>query len=251
MRLAVTGLSKSFAAVRAVDRVSLELEAGQMLALIGPNGAGKSTCFQCINGQLRPDSGRVVFEGRDVTRLGVAARARLGMGRTFQIAQVAVSLTVEQHVALALGAREPGAWRHAARRGARVDPDQVRAWLERFGLSALAGRLCAELPYPELKRVELASALALEPRVLLMDEPTAGMTRADRRGLMALVRQEAARGLAVLFTEHSMDVVFGFADRVLVLVRGRVVAQGSPQQIAQDPEVRAAYLGTTGVGEGA
>ncbi|MPS28729.1 MAG: ABC transporter ATP-binding protein [Alcaligenaceae bacterium] len=249
MRLVVAGLSKSFGAVRAVDDVGFTLESGQMLALIGPNGAGKSTCFQCINGQLRPDAGQIGFDGRELSRLGVAARARLGMGRTFQIAQVAASLNVGQHVALALAARDPGVWRGVRGRGAGVDPAELRAWLERFELGALAGRLCGELPYPELKRVELASALALRPRVLLMDEPTAGMTRADRRGLMAIVRQEAAGGLAVLFTEHSMDVVFGFADKVLVLVRGRLIAEGTPRQIAGDPAVRAAYLGTAAAGE--
>lgn len=249
MKLVVAGLSKSFGAVRAVDDVGFTLEDGQMLALIGPNGAGKSTCFQCINGQLQPDAGRIAFDGRDLTRLGVAARARLGLGRTFQIAQVAASLSVAQHVALALAARDPGVWHGVRGRGAGVDPAELQAWLERFDLGALAGRLCGELPYPELKRVELASALALKPRVLLMDEPTAGMTRADRRGLMAIVKQEAAGGLAVLFTEHSMDVVFGFADKVLVLVRGRVIAEGAPRRIAEDPAVRAAYLGTAAAGE--
>jgi len=249
MRLVVAGLSKSFGAVRAVDDVGFTLEGGQMLALIGPNGAGKSTCFQCINGQLQPDAGRIAFDGRDLTRLGVAARARLGLGRTFQIAQVAASLSVGQHVALALAARDPGVWHGVRGRGAGVDPAELQGWLERFDLGPLAGRLCGELPYPELKRVELASALALRPRVLLMDEPTAGMTRADRRSLMAIVKQEAAGGLAVLFTEHSMDVVFGFADKVLVLVRGRVIAEGAPKQIAEDAAVRAAYLGTAAAGE--
>ncbi|MBN9475172.1 MAG: hypothetical protein ABS43_29480 [Bordetella sp. SCN 67-23] len=249
MKLVVAGLSKSFGAVRAVDDVGFTLEGGQMLALIGPNGAGKSTCFQCINGQLQPDAGRIAFDGRDLTRLGVAARARLGLGRTFQIAQVAASLSVGQHVALALAARDPGVWHGVRGRGAGVDPAELQGWLERFDLGPLAGRLCGELPYPELKRVELASALALRPRVLLMDEPTAGMTRADRRSLMAIVKQEAAGGLAVLFTEHSMDVVFGFADKVLVLVRGRVIAEGAPKQIAEDPAVRAAYLGTAAAGE--
>ena len=249
MRLVVEGLSKSFGAVRAVDDVGFTLESGQMLALIGPNGAGKSTCFQCINGQLQPDVGRIAFDGRDLTRLGVAARARLGLGRTFQIAQVAASLSVGQHVALALAARDPGVWHGVRGRGAGADPAELQAWLERFDLGTLAGRLRGELPYPELKRVELASALALRPRVLLMDEPTAGMTRADRRSLMAIVKQEAAGGLAVLFTEHSMDVVFGFADKVLVLVRGRVIAAGAPRRIAEDPAVRAAYLGTAAAGE--
>lgn len=251
MRLTVAGLTKSFGAVRAVDEVGFTLEGGQMLALIGPNGAGKSTCFQCINGQLRPDAGRIELEGRDLARMGVAARARLGMGRTFQIAQVAASLSVEQHVALALAARDPGVWRGVGTRGAGAARDELRVWLARFDLEDLAARLCGELPYPELKRVELACALALQPGVLLMDEPTAGMTRADRRSLMAIVRQEAGRGLAVLFTEHSMDVVFGFADRVLVLVRGRLIAEGTPQQVADDPAVRAAYLGTDPTGASA
>ncbi|VCU72528.1 Lipopolysaccharide export system ATP-binding protein LptB [Pigmentiphaga humi] len=245
MRLEVEHLSRSFGAVKAVSDVSFGLAAGRMLALIGPNGAGKSTCFQCINGQLRPDAGRVALEGRDITHASVASRARLGMGRTFQIAQVAASLTVRQHMALALAARDPAVWRSVTGRAQREALEQADAWLARFGLAGQAERLCAELPYPELKRVELASALALRPRVLLMDEPTAGMTRADRRALMALVRQEVeASGLAVLFTEHSMDVVFGFADAVLVLVRGRVIASGTPQEVAADPAVRAAYLGT-------
>ncbi|GAA4331234.1 ABC transporter ATP-binding protein [Pigmentiphaga soli] len=242
--LAVQGLSKSFAGVHAVREVSFGLEAGHMLALIGPNGAGKSTCFQCINGQLRPDAGTVRLDGADVSGLAVADRARLGMGRTFQIAQVAASLTVRQHVGVALAARRRGGWLRPRPRGLPAPAAEIDPWLDRFGLAARGDAVCGELPYPELKRVELACVLAQRPRVLLMDEPTAGMTRDDRHALMRVVREEARRGLAVLFTEHSMDVVFGFADRVLVMVRGAVVADGPPAEIERDPAVRAAYLGS-------
>ena len=243
MKLAVEHLSKAFGAVQAVRDVGFELEPGRMLALIGPNGAGKSTCFQCINGQLAPDSGTVRLDDTEITHLPVARRARLGLGRTFQISQVASSLTVRQQLALALAARDSGIWRRIWPRGLPAPDGEVDALLQRFGLAARARQLCAELPYPELKRVELACVLSQRPQVLLMDEPTAGMTREDRHELMRIVAEESRRGLAVLFTEHSMDVVFGFADRVLVMVRGSVIADGTPAEVRDDPAVRAAYLG--------
>ena len=230
--LEVTGLTKSFGGVRALDDVSFSVEAGEKVALIGPNGAGKSTCFNLINGQLRPDAGRIRLGGRDVTRLPPRARNALGVARTFQVAAVFRSLTVRQNIEVALAAQPGGATRAAD------------ALLGAVDLAAQAARPSHELPYGAAKRLELAIALAGVPRVLLLDEPTAGMAAGERSALVALVARLAAeRGLAVLFTEHSMDAVFALADRVIVLVRGEILAQGAPAAMRADPRVQAAYLG--------
>jgi len=242
--LQATGLRKSFGGVRAVDGVGFTLAAGEMLALIGPNGAGKSTTFNMVGGQLRPDGGAVHLAGRNVTGLPPRAIWRLGVGRTFQIAETFASLTVAENVQMALLSADGRIfrfWRPAAahRRG------DALALLERVDMRAEADRPCSELAYGDVKRVELAIALAHAPRLLLMDEPTAGMAAAERQALMALVRAIAReRAMGVLFTEHSMDVVFGHADRVLVLVRGQVLAEGAPEAIRNDARVQAAYLGS-------
>jgi branched-chain amino acid transport system ATP-binding protein len=241
--LAVDGVAKHFGGVHAVDGVSLTLAAGRMTALIGPNGAGKSTLFALIAGQLVPDRGRVLFDGRDISRTPAARRASLGLARTFQTAQAFATLTVQQNVQLALAVhagRAFAAWRPLAR-------DHVAAslaLLARVGLASQAARAAADLPYADLKRLELAVALAAAPRLLLMDEPTAGMAPAERYALMDLVRAVSAEtGLTVLFTEHSMDVVFGYAERLLVLSRGRLIADGAPETVRRDPAAQAAYFG--------
>ncbi len=247
--LQVSGLSKAFGGVRAVDGVGFSLAPGELLALIGPNGAGKSTTFNMVGGQLAPDAGRIQLDGQDIAGLPPRAIWRRGVGRTFQIAETFASLTVLQNVQMALlsaDRRVFSFWRPA--HAHRVD--DALALLERVGMRAQAARPCSALAYGDVKRVELAMALAHAPRLLLMDEPTAGMAPAERLALMALTRELAQeRRMGVLFTEHSMDVVFQHADRVLVLVRGRILAEGPPAAIQGDPQVQAAYLGTGRIGE--
>ncbi len=243
--LEVEGLQRRFGGVRAVEDVSFAVARGEFAALIGPNGAGKSTLFALIGGQQRADGGRVRFEGRAVDLLGPAPRARLGIGRTFQTAQAFGSMTVRQNVQVALAAcagAAAGPWRALAQRFG----DEARTLLAQVGLAAEAERAAADLAYADLKRLELAIALAGAPRLLLMDEPTAGMAAAERRVQMDLVAAVAAeRGLTVLFTEHSMDVVFGYARRLLVMSRGRLIADGAPEAVRVLPQVRAAYFGGT------
>ncbi len=244
--LRAENLQKSFGGVRAVDGVSLAVAAGELLALIGPNGAGKSTCFNMLNGQLRPDGGRVTLAGRDITGLRPRRVWRLGVGRTFQITATFGSMTVLENVQMALLSHHRALrdiWNPVRRR----DPARALGLLARVGMAAQAGRACGVLAYGDLKRVELAVALANEPRLLLMDEPTAGMAPAEREALMALTAGIARdSGLAVLFTEHDMGVVFGHADRVAVLDRGRLIAEGGPAAVRADPRVREVYLGAAG-----
>ncbi|MCC6716886.1 MAG: ABC transporter ATP-binding protein [Acetobacteraceae bacterium] len=246
--LAVHNLHKRFGGIEAVADVSFTLAPGELLALIGPNGAGKSTCFNMLNGQLRPDAGRVLLAGPDgtmddITGLPPPAIWRLGVGRTFQIAASFASMTVRENVQMALLSHHRRIWRvwHAASRHA---PHAANALLARVGMAAQADRPAGELAYGDLKRLELAVALANTPRLLLMDEPTAGMAPAERAALMALARTIARTdGMAVLFTEHDMDTVFTTADRILVLNRGTLIAEGTPTEIRANPEVRAVYLG--------
>ena len=242
--LQVQSIAKSFGGVQAVRDVSFSLQAGELLALIGPNGAGKSTTFNMVGGQLAPDTGQVLLRGENIAGLPPRAIWRKGVGRTFQIAQTFASLTVIENVQMALLShdRRIFAWWPRASAHRRAD---ALALLEQVGMAAQAQRACSELAYGDVKRVELAMALAHDPQLLLMDEPTAGMAPGERVALMQLTRQLAQqRQMGVLFTEHSMDVVFGQADRVAVLVRGQLLAQGTPQQMRDDPRVQQAYLGT-------
>jgi branched-chain amino acid transport system ATP-binding protein len=242
--LAVSNLSKSFGGVQAVRDVSFTLGRGQLLALIGPNGAGKSTCFNMLNGQLEPDSGTVRLEGVDVTGRPPREIWKRGVGRTFQVAATYGSMTVCENVQMVLLSRARrlfDLWSSAAARYR----DEALALLQQVGMASQAERPCGLLAYGDVKRVELAMALAHQPKLLLMDEPTAGMAPKERSELMALTAQLAhERDLGVLFTEHSMDVVFTYAQHVLVLTRGQIIAQGSPLQIRDNPEVQAVYLGT-------
>jgi branched-chain amino acid transport system ATP-binding protein len=241
--LNVRALSKSFGGVVAARHVAFTVSSGEMLAIIGPNGAGKSTVFNMIGGQLRPDGGSIALDGADMTALSPRARFRLGVGRTFQVAQAFLSMTVSENVQMALishHGESRGLWRPTRDR----HREAALALLERVGMADAAERSCAALAYGDVKRVELAIALAGRPKLLLMDEPTAGMGPQERAALMDLTASIAARDrLGVLFTEHDMDVVFGHADRVLVLVRGEIIAGGSPDEIRQNPRVKEAYLG--------
>jgi branched-chain amino acid transport system ATP-binding protein len=242
--LEVRGLQKSFGGVRAVDGVSFSLGEGEFLALIGPNGAGKSTCFNMVNGQLAPDAGEILLGGESIVGLAPRQIWRKGVGRTFQVASIWGSLTVRENVQLALlshGRELLRFWRPAAERyGA-----QALALLADVGMQAQAGRAARELAYGDVKRVELAIALASKPRLLLMDEPTAGMAPRERNDLIALTRRLVReRGVSVLFTEHSMDVVFAHAERILVLARGHLIAEGDAQAIQAHPKVQEVYFGT-------
>lgn len=242
--LQVRHLAKSFGGVRAVDDVSFDLPAGQLLALLGPNGAGKSTCFNMVNGQIKPDTGAILLDGRDVA--GIAPREiwRMGVGRTFQIAATFHSMTVIENVQMALISHERkllGLW-HPVRTHHR---DEAMALLAQVGMADQAERACSVLSYGDVKRVELAMAMANKPRLLLMDEPTAGMASKERHALVALTKQLVVKQqLAVLFTEHSMDVVFAHADRLIVLARGKLIAEGDPASIRNDPLVREVYFGS-------
>ncbi|MBY0334753.1 MAG: ABC transporter ATP-binding protein [Acetobacteraceae bacterium] len=242
--LEVEDLHRAFGGVQAVAGVGFAVAAGQMLALIGPNGAGKSTLFNMLNGQLRPDAGRVLLRGQDITGLPPRRIWRMGVGRTFQITATFGSMTVRENVQMALLShhhRLMGLWRPVATQ----QRDAAEALLARLGMAEQAGRACGILAYGDLKRVELAVALANDPALLLMDEPTAGMAPAERIGLMALTAAIAReRGIAVLFTEHDMDVVFGHADHILVLDRGRLIAAGPPDAVRADARVREVYLGS-------
>jgi branched-chain amino acid transport system ATP-binding protein len=242
--LAVNSLCKAFGGLRAVDEVNFSVERGEFLAMIGPNGAGKSTCFNMINGQLTPDSGAILFEGRTIAGLAPRAIWRLGVGRTFQVAATFSSMTVIENVQMALlsHARETYRLWHPA---AALHRERALDLLQQVGMRDAAGRPSRELAYGDVKRVELAIALANEPRLLLMDEPTAGMAARERHELIALVKRLVVeRGISVLFTEHSMDVVFAFADRIVVLARGHVIADGSAATIRDNAQVREVYFGT-------
>ncbi|MFN3746173.1 MAG: ABC transporter ATP-binding protein [Hyphomicrobiaceae bacterium] len=240
--LAVEGIGKSFKGFRAVESASFNVEAGELLALIGPNGAGKTTTFNMINGQLTPDRGRVHLGGEDVTGWPARALWRAGVARTFQITQTFGSMSVAENLLVAILSRERAAGLLAAARGPHAD--EIQARLAEVGMGHAADTLCSVLAYGDLKRVELAIALVNDPRLLLMDEPTAGMAARERNALMRLVADRARqRGTAVLFTEHDMDVVFGHADRVVVMNRGRLIAEGTPDAVRGDPLVREVYLG--------
>jgi branched-chain amino acid transport system ATP-binding protein len=244
--LEVEGLRKAFGGVIAVDRVSFAVEPGQLFAIIGPNGAGKSTCFNMVGGQLTPDEGSVTLLGQEITGLPPRRIWRLGVGRTFQVAATFTSMTVVENVQMAFISHH-GRLRALLPAARRLYREQALAVLERVGMADQASRQCGLLAYGDIKRVELAIALAHEPRLLLMDEPTAGMAPKERIGLMALTSDIVKeRGISVLFTEHDMDVVFAHADRLLVLDRGRTVAVGLPQEVRRNPEVKRIYLGEAG-----
>jgi branched-chain amino acid transport system ATP-binding protein len=242
--LSVRHLSKSFGGVRALDDVSFDVGEGEFLALIGPNGAGKSTCFNIINGQLAPNAGEVRFLDRSMIGLPPREIWRLGIGRTFQIAATFGSMTVLENVQLALVSHHGEIFRFgAALRDRWIE--SALALLQQVGMADAAGRACKELAYGDVKRVELALALANDPRLLLMDEPTAGMAPRERNELIALVKRLVVeKNISVLFTEHSMDVVFAYADRIIVLARGALIAEGGSAAIRDNAQVQQVYLGT-------
>ena len=244
MTLEVKGLSKAYAGVQAVRDVSFAVAAGELVAMIGPNGAGKTTCFNMLNGQIAPDAGEILLDGRPIAGLPPRRVWRRGVGRTFQVTATFGSMTVRENVQMALLSQKRRLFSLFGRASA-FEAGQADGLLDQVGMRGQAHKPCSVLAYGDLKRVELAVALANSPRLLLMDEPTAGMAAAERAALMRLAAGLAReRRLAVLFTEHDMGVVFGFATRVIVLHSGSVIATGTPAAVREDPKVREVYLGS-------
>ena len=241
--LQVEGLSKQFGGLHAVRDVSFDLAQGELLALIGPNGAGKSTCFNMLMGQLKASSGSVKLNGEDITGLPPRSIWRKGVGRTFQITATYPTMTVAENVQMALLSDRRKIFSFLPY-ATQMYRDEAMDLLEMVGMADQADRACAVLAYGDLKRLEVAIALSHNPTLLLMDEPTAGMAPSERIALMGLtaniVRQ---RNLSVLFTEHDMDVVFAHSHRVMVLNRGELIANGSVENVRDDPRVREVYLG--------
>lgn len=245
--LKVENLTKSYQGVKAVQGISLEVAPGELLAMIGPNGAGKSSCFNMLNGQIYPDLGHISICGRETTGLSPERISRLGVGRTFQVAETFLSMSVRENVQLAVQCSRAGPLSLVSffgnlRRNFATEADDL---LDLIGLKDQADRSCRELPYGDIKRLELAIALAGDPKLLLMDEPAAGMATKERMLLMQLTSRVAKRRqLAVLFTEHDMDIVFEHADRIIVLNRGKLIAEGSPADVRANQDVQAVYLGS-------
>ena len=242
-RLEVVGLGHRFGGNLVLDDLSLRVRAGELVALIGPNGAGKSSCFAAIGGQLRPDRGRILLDGADITALAPERRARAGLARCFQTGSVFASMSARENVQTALSAAHGSFWR-PWRPAADCAVAEAGALLDELGIADLAGRAAGSLPPPAIRRLEIAVALAARPRLLLLDEPTAGLASADRAGLAALIRRLVRPGgMAVLFVEHDFDMVAAIADQVVALDRGARLAAGTPGEVRADPAVRAAYFG--------
>ena len=243
--LEVRELTKSFGGVQAVKNLTFDLSEGQLLAMIGPNGAGKSTCFNLINGQLRPDHGTVVIMGKKINGYLPRQVWKLGVGRTFQITSTFASMTVLENVKMAMLSYHRQS-KSLFKRVRKVYTEESMELLKLVGIEDQHARSCGVLAYGDLKRVELAVALANKPRLLLMDEPTAGMGPAERQSLMELASEIVrTRNIGVLFTEHDMDVVFTHADHIIVLNRGELVAQGTPEEVRNNSNVQEIYLGTS------
>ena len=241
--LETTDLFKSFDGFVAIRDVSFQLEAGEKHAIIGPNGAGKTTFFNLLTGHLQPDRGAVSFDGRAITRMAPHAIVRLGVARSFQRINIYPRMTVFENVQVALIARD-GKHFSLFTLGAKLNRDETEELLGLVGLADEAEEIAGELAYGKQKQLELAISLAANPRVLLLDEPTAGMSPQETIESIKLIEQiSEARGLTLLFTEHDMGVVFGIADRISVLHHGELIFSGKPDEVRQDAEVRRVYLG--------
>jgi branched-chain amino acid transport system ATP-binding protein len=241
--LDVRDLCKSFGALRASDGIMFDVKPGETHAVIGPNGAGKTTFISQLAGNLRPDSGCIVFAGEDITALPAPRRARKGLARSFQITSVYPEFTALQNVALAIQAHAGHSfrfWKDARRDPALTDP--AGKVLQEVGLGQRIGVLAANLAHGEQRQLEVAMALATRPRLLLLDEPMAGMGTDESQRMIALLAS-LKRQQTIILVEHDMDAVFRLADRISVLVYGRVIATGTPEEVRVNPEVRAAYLG--------
>lgn len=245
--LETSGLTKEFRGFVAVDGVDLRVQPGTIHALIGPNGAGKTTCFNLLTKFLQPTRGTIHYKGRDITRLAAADIARLGLVRSFQISAVFPHLTVLENVRLALQRARGGSfdfWR--SEKVLSVYDDRARALLDDVGLTDYINDTAVELPYGRKRALEIATTLALDPEMLLLDEPTAGMTHEDVDRTVALIRRIRANR-TILMVEHNLSVVEGLCDTITVLTRGRVLAEGNYATVSKNPDVIAAYLGTADV----
>ena len=241
--LAIEGLTKRFGGVTASDDVNLAVPEGELHAIIGPNGAGKTTLIGQLTGELAPQAGRIQFAGRDITRLAVWQRSLLGLARSFQITSLFLGFTALDNVALAVQAHAGHSfrfWREVRKDLELREP--ARAALQRVGLAGRADIIAANMSHGEHRQLEIAMALATKPRMLLLDEPMAGMGAEESARMVALLR-ELKREVTILLIEHDMDAVFALADRISVLVYGRVIASGAPAIIRANPDVRRAYLG--------
>jgi branched-chain amino acid transport system ATP-binding protein len=245
--LETRGLGRAFGALQAVAGVSLTVESGEVRAIIGPNGAGKTTLFHLISGLLAPTAGRVLFRGADVTALPAPARCRRGISRTFQITSIFPELSVLENVRIAVQLRSGGNFQLVGGRATlEASEERARVSLDSLGLLGRAAEPAATLPHGDQRLLEIAMAVAQEPALLLLDEPTQGLSPEDTVATVAVVRQVARRQkLTILLVEHDMDVVFDLADRISVLHFGQLIAEGTPDQIRANADVQLAYLGGT------
>jgi branched-chain amino acid transport system ATP-binding protein len=245
--LETRGLGRAFGALQAVAGVSLTVEPGEVRAIIGPNGAGKTTLFHLISGLLAPTAGRVLFRGDDVTALPAPARCRRGISRTFQITSIFPELSVLENVRIAVQLRSGGNFQLVGGRATlAASEERARVSLDSLGLLARAAEPASTLPHGDQRLLEIAMAVAQEPALLLLDEPTQGLSPEDTVATVAVVRQVARRQkLTILLVEHDMDVVFDLADRISVLHFGQLIAEGTPDQIRTNADVQLAYLGGT------
>ena len=243
--LETRGLSRSFGALQAVAGVSLAIEPGELRAIIGPNGAGKTSLFHLLSGVLRPTSGQVWFRGEDISALAAPARCRRGISRTFQITSIFPEFTVLENVRMAIQLKAGGNFRLLGGRSLLSSTEgQARTSLEFLGLADRADALASTLPHGDQRLLELAMALAQQPQLLLVDEPTQGLSPEDTQAAVAVIRQiTKERALTILLVEHDMDVVFDLADRISVLHLGQLIADGRPSEIRANPDVQKAYLG--------
>jgi len=250
--LVAKGVRKSYGSLEVLKGVDLSVEPGETFAIIGPNGAGKTTLFKVLTGEVRSDGGLVEFDGRDVSALPAFRRARLGFGRTFQVARVFDELTIFINVVLAIEARKSadgeslGPWWDW--RPSPETRDEANRTLASVGLTGRTDETAGQLSHGDKKRLEFALTLAGRPRILMLDEPTAGMSAADRKSTSALLRELKTQGVTIIMTEHDMDVIFDLADRLMVLNYGAVVSLGDPQTVREDEMVKQVYLGK-GVGD--
>lgn len=246
--LAANGIFKSYGPVKVLKDVNMTLAPGEAHVVIGPNGAGKTTLFRCLSGESRVNAGSITFESRDITRLEGWQRVRLGIGRSFQVAKIFADMTTYENLVVAVEMRERlqgkgGAmlWSIAPRDAVRREVD---ALIEDLSLEEMANAPAKILSHGDKKRLELAMSLALQPKLLMLDEPTAGMSPADRADAVRMISRVRERyGLTLLLTEHDMEVVFGLASRLTVLHHGEIIASGEPEAVRADPRVREVYLG--------
>ena len=239
-------ITKSFGAIKATDALSLEVHTGEIHAVIGPNGAGKTTAIGQLSGELKSDAGRIYFSGREITRLSVHKRAHLGLARSYQITSIFLNFTAEDNVAMAIQAHDGHSFKFW--KPARLDPklrEPARKTLQEIGLAHRAHKMASNLSHGEQRQLELAMALATHPSLLLLDEPMAGMGPASTNRMVDLLQNLKGK-ITILMVEHDMRAVFALADRITVLVYGRAIVTGTPEQIRSDPTVQLAYLGKEG-----